>query len=125
MPVDATESPASQAHATHAMHDPDFNEIREAEFPELGDGIFLNAASYGPLPQRALSAVSDHDRRHAAAQLSESDFTPPLAAARSAIADLIAAKTREIALAPNTNVGINLAAAMVRQLVARGDKRKT
>src|SRR3954471_21243038 len=102
MPVDATASPASQAHATHAMHDPDFDAIREAEFPELGDGIFLNAASYGPIPQRALSAVGDHDRRHASAQLTEADFAPPLAAARGAIADLIGAKTREIALAPNT-----------------------
>jgi selenocysteine lyase/cysteine desulfurase len=103
----------------------DFDAIREAEFPFLGDGIFLNAASYGPLPQRALSAVGDHDRRHAAAQLTESDFSPPLAAARGAIADLIGAKTREIALAPNTNVGINLGAAMVRQLVQKGDKRRT
>lgn len=104
---------------------PDFDAVREAEFPELGDGIFLNAASYGPIPQRALSAASDHDRRRAGAELTEGDFMPPLAAARGAIADLIGAKTREIALAPNTNVGVNIAAAMVRQLVQRGDKRRT
>ncbi len=104
---------------------PDFSEIRAAEYRALGDGIFLNAASYGPLPHRALSAVADHDRRHAAAQLEESDFAPPLAAARSAAAELIGAKTREIALVPNTNVGINLAASMVRQLAQKGDTRRT
>ncbi len=104
---------------------PDFTDIRAAEYPQLGDGIFLNAASYGPIPARTLAAVSDHDRRHAEAQLTESDFSPPLAAARSAAADLIGAKTREIALVPNTNVGINLAAAMVRQIAANGDSRRT
>jgi cysteine desulfurase / selenocysteine lyase len=104
---------------------PDFSAVRASEYPLLGDGIFLNAASYGPIPQRTLSAVADHDRRHAAAQLTESDFAPPLAAARSAVADLIGAKTREIALVPNTNVGVNLAAAMVRQIAHRGDKRRT
>ncbi|MEO5511557.1 MAG: aminotransferase class V-fold PLP-dependent enzyme [Longimicrobiales bacterium] len=104
---------------------PDLSAVRDAEFPLLGDGIFLNAASYGPMPQRALSAVADHDRRHAAAQLTESDFVPPQAAARAAVADLIGAKTREIALVPNTNVGVNLAAAMVRQLANRGDPRRT
>jgi cysteine desulfurase / selenocysteine lyase len=104
---------------------PDFSQIRAVEYRALGDGIFLNAASYGPMPHRALTAVADHDRRHAAAQLTESDFAPPLAAARSAAADLIGAKTREIALVPNTNVGINLAAAMVRQLALKGDTRRT
>jgi selenocysteine lyase/cysteine desulfurase len=104
---------------------PDFQAIRATEYPALGDGIFLNAASYGPMPHRALSAVTDHDRRHAAAQLTESDFAPPLAAARSAAAELIGARTREIALVPNTNVAINLAAAMLRQIARRGETRRT
>lgn len=104
---------------------PELEAVRIAEFPQLGDGIFLNAASYAPLPHRALAAVSDHDRRHAAGQLTEADFLPPLAAARSAVADLIGATTREIALVPNTNVGVNIAAAIVRQLPTLGDERRT
>src|SRR4051812_695381 len=81
-----------------------------------GDGAYLNAASYGPLPGRARDAIADFHDRRVAATLTDDDLQAPLIASRAAAARLVNAHTDEIALIPNTNVGINIAAVAVTQL---------
>ena len=98
---------------------------RTAEYPRLGPGIYLNAASYGPLPQRALGAVERYNRRRAAGLLEPSDFGDLLPRARAAAAALVGAHPSEITLCPNTNVGVNLGASIARQRHRQGDPRRT
>ena len=88
-------------------------ELRAREFPwaVAGNHIFLNHASTGPLPQRAVDALTE------AAQLraepwrftAEMQFGS-LAKARAACARLIGAHPSEIAATVNTSYGLNLAA---------------
>ncbi|HSJ08785.1 MAG TPA: aminotransferase class V-fold PLP-dependent enzyme [Longimicrobiales bacterium] len=86
---------------------------RAAEYPHLA-GIYLNAASYGPLPARCLEASHRYDERRAAATLTlPDDFGDVLHRARSACARLVGAGPAEITLTPNTSVGLNIAAALV------------
>src|ERR1041384_618868 len=87
--------------------------LREREFPwaAAGESIFLNHASTGPLPQRALDATADFNhRRSAPFRLTDAIQFDILARSRELIARLVGASTREIALAVNTSYGINLAA---------------
>lgn len=90
----------------------DVTALRRDEFPGLDAARpWLNAASMGPLPQRARRAIDAHDTRHAAVhQLRGADFEPVLERARAAAARLASASASEIALAPNTSYGLNLAA---------------
>ena len=44
----------------------DFRALREREFPLLGDSPYLNAASTGPLPERARVAMEAYLGRRAA-----------------------------------------------------------
>jgi len=100
--------------------------VRAAEYPQLADGvIFLNAAGYGPLPRRSLEIVEAYQRRRAAAALGPDDFGDLLQSARLEAARLVGADATEIALVPNTNVGINIAASIARQRRAAGDERRT
>jgi selenocysteine lyase/cysteine desulfurase len=103
----------------------DAEALRNAEFAALGGRIFLNAASYGPLPRRSVAAAARYQERRAAAALTQDDFLPVLAPARAAAARLIGAHADEIALCPNTNVGINVAASVLRQRRRQGDPRTT
>lgn len=96
---------------------------RAAEYPSLADRIFLNAASYGPLPRRASAAVQHYNERRAAAELAPSDFGELLPRARRAAAGIVGADPAEIALTPNTSVAINIGASIARQRRARGDTR--
>ncbi len=85
--------------------------LREAEFPFVGGRPFLNAASLGPIPERARRAIDAHNlRRSAVHELTGDDFEPTLVRARRAAATLIGAHEDEIALLPNTSFGVNLAA---------------
>ena len=86
--------------------------LREREFPGLDEGRpYLNAASLGPLPERARHAVDGHLARRAAVHaMRGADFEPVLQAARAAAARLVNASPDEIALVPNTSYGLNLAA---------------
>lgn len=93
------------------------------EFGALDGVCYLNAASSGPLPLRSRLALEDHVQRRAAGRLTEADFEPVLGRARAAAARLIDALPGEIALTPNTSVGLNLAAAFVLQQRADGDDR--
>ncbi len=89
----------------------DVHALRQREFPTLARAPYLNAASMGPLPERAVRAVDDFNRRRASAHgLTGDDFEPSLTRAREAAARLVGATGDEIALLPNTSFGINLAA---------------
>lgn len=89
----------------------DFRALREREFPSLARTPWLNAASMGPLPERARLAIEDFNRhRSDIGSLRGAHFEPVLARCRRAGARLIGADEDEIALLPNTSFGINLAA---------------
>lgn len=90
-----------------------FEAVRAREYPGL-DGIFLNAASWGLLPRRTVDAVGRLTaRRNRWEGFDEEELTGVLARARAAAARLVGATAAEIALAPNTSFGVNLAAACV------------
>jgi len=89
----------------------DVQGLREREFPHVGRRPYLNAASMGPLPERARHAVDAYNlRRSRIHELRGDDFEPALARARAAAARLVGATPGEIALMPNTSHGLNLAA---------------
>jgi cysteine desulfurase/selenocysteine lyase len=99
-----------QTTAPHA-HAADFRALREREFPSVARAPWLNAASMGPLPERARRAVEEFNRRRAdPGSLRGEHFEPVLARCRRAAARLVGAEADEIALLPNTSFGINLAA---------------
>src|SRR5690606_20589955 len=98
---------------------------RTAEYPQLDDRIFLNAASYGPLPRRAATAVQQYNERRAAASLTPADFGELLPRARRAAAGIVGCDPAEIALTPNTSVAINIGASIARQRRRQGDVRST
>ena len=87
-----------------------FAAVRTQEYRWTGERIYLNAASYGPLPERARAATEDFDRRRQRAELADPDFLESQVRARRAAALLVGALENEIALVPNTQVGVNLAA---------------
>lgn len=83
----------------------------EAEFAGVADAGYLNAASLGPMPERARAAVERFGRlRFQVHEMKDEHFVAPPRAARAACARLIGADPGEIALGPNTSFGINLAA---------------
>ncbi len=85
-----------------------------------GDTVYMNAASTGPSPRRSVDAQVDFTRRRATPHLVEfDDQFGALSRCRTHLATLIGAETGEIALAPNTGAGINLAAWGLP--LARGD----
>jgi cysteine desulfurase/selenocysteine lyase len=89
----------------------DFRALRDREFPHVARAPWLNAASMGPLPERARAAVEAYNRRRSDIHsMRGEDFEPVLARARNAAARLVGADADEIALLPNTSHGINLAA---------------
>lgn len=89
----------------------DFRALRDREFPHMARSTWLNAASMGPLPERARAAIEAYNRRRSdIASMRGDDFDPTLARARAAAARLVGADADEIALLPNTSHGINLAA---------------
>lgn len=89
----------------------DFRALRDREFPQVGRAPYLNAASMGPLPERARTAIEAYNRRRSDIHsLRGADFEPVLARTRRAAARLIGAEADEIALLPNTSHGLNLAA---------------
>jgi selenocysteine lyase/cysteine desulfurase len=87
--------------------------VREREFPwaARGEGIFLNAASTGPLPARCIRAVTEWTQLRATPQkVSDATLFDTLKRSRELVARLIGATPTEIALATNTGYGINVAA---------------
>ncbi len=89
--------------------------LRQREFPLLDECVFMNAASLGPLPRRSLAAIDDfNDRRVDLRRFGDMDIPEAHARARAAAARLIGALPEEIALGPNTQVGLNLAAGFLQ-----------
>lgn len=99
--------------------------LAQGEFDALAGTTYLNAAVSGPLPDRSRRALAGFHDRRAAGRLTEQDFTPLLARARAAAARLVGGGVDEIALVPNTSVGLNHAAAFLLQRRAEGDDRPT
>ena len=91
----------------------DVNALRHHEYPWMADdrGIYLNAASTGPMPA---SAVAEADRwsrlRARPHQIPFSLMQEVVATSRRQFAALVGADADEIALMPNTTYGLNLAA---------------
>jgi cysteine desulfurase/selenocysteine lyase len=87
--------------------------IAAHEFPRLqhDDVIYLNCAATGPLPERAVRVIAEHNELRAEPwrYFAELQFGI-LARARELAARLINASPDEIALTVNTSYGINLAA---------------
>lgn len=98
-----------------------FAVARAREFGQLDDRVYLNAASYGPLPERTRRTIEQFNTRRGRADLDDPDLVAPLVAARATAARLIGADADEIALTPNTNTGINIAAAATLRL---GEQRR-
>jgi selenocysteine lyase/cysteine desulfurase len=71
--------------------------------------IYLNAAGYGPLPERTRAALNEFNDRRQRGELRDADLMSAVAAARDNAARLIGCTSAEIALAPNTQVAINVA----------------
>jgi cysteine desulfurase/selenocysteine lyase len=91
----------------------DVDRLRREQFAwmDTGDVVYLNAASTGPMPARAVTAETEFTRRRATPHLiSFHDQFGTLDRCRAGIARLIGAEESEIALATNTGAGINLAA---------------
>ncbi len=91
----------------------DVERLRREEFPwaARGEAIYLNHASTGALPERSVRTINDWTRRRAEPwRIGESESFAMLAQGRQRLARLVGADAGEIALMPNTGVGINLAA---------------
>lgn len=91
----------------------DLRRLRETEFPwaAAGESIYLNTASTGPLPRRAVDAVARFTEQRAAPhRMTQEIQFGTLARSRELVAKLIHARPTEIALATNTSFGINVAA---------------
>ena len=101
--------------------DSSFADLRAREFGGASGRVYLNAAAFGPLPTRALHAIERFNTRRWEVDLSDHDLFAPLTGARAAVARLIGAADTEIALTPNTNLGINTAATAA--LTLSGDRR--
>lgn len=87
------------------------DDVRTAEYPDIGDGIFFNAASYGLLPRRAAAAASDLTRRrNRPGGFREEELGEALRRCRTALGLLLAVDPGSVTLAPNTSYGVNLGA---------------
>ena len=89
-----------------------FDELRHAEFAALdGQGIYLNSASIGPMPSRSVAVLAACNRDRAKPGLWSVDrLNTVLSESRWLSARLINAAEDEIALMPNTTIGLNVAA---------------
>jgi len=89
----------------------DVAELRAQEFPWTTGTTYLNNASTGPLPAGTVSVLQEFGRRRMnPSLLSDPDLQAVLADSRRLLAQLLNASVEEIALAPNTTYGLNLAA---------------
>lgn len=91
----------------------DVDALRRDEFPWAmsGESLYVNNASTGPLPMRAVRALDEWSRlRTVPSRITQELQFGTLDRARSLIGALIGAEPGEIALATNTSFGVNLAA---------------
>jgi len=93
---------------------PTVTELRETEFPWTRERIYLNHASIGPIPQRTQRAIDAVEaKRRDPGRFDDPELMGILAQARAAVAGFLGADTSEIALAPNTSYGLNVAASVL------------
>ena len=86
-------------------------QLRDREFPWTAATTYLNNAAIGPLPERTrLVLEAFNARRTAPHLLPDRELMAMQAEARAAAGALIGASPDEIALVPNTSVGLNVAA---------------
>jgi len=93
--------------------DIDVAALRRDEFAWMtaGDQVYLNAASTGPLPARTIATAAEWAARRAQPhRIGDAEQMEILATTRAHVAALVGADAAEIALAPNTSYGINVAA---------------
>ncbi|TVP76911.1 MAG: aminotransferase class V-fold PLP-dependent enzyme [Gemmatimonadales bacterium] len=91
-------------------------EVRRREFPGAGDAIYLNAASFGLLPARSRAALDHWNEARASGRGPDPDeFGRALSDARSAAGRLLGVPPGEVALMPNTTLGIHLGVAAVAE----------
>ena len=90
----------------------DVHALRAREFPWAESGrLYLNNASSGPLPRRALGAIEAMNLARAEPfRVRDAELFALCARARAGCARLVGAEAAEIALMVNTSYGINLAA---------------
>jgi cysteine desulfurase/selenocysteine lyase len=82
------------------------------EFPFTDKLIFLNHASFGPLPQRSWDATEDYYKHLRLEKIKDMDKVAfeKLDEIRALVAEMIKARPEEIAFATNTSYGLNVAA---------------
>jgi selenocysteine lyase/cysteine desulfurase len=91
----------------------DTTALRHREFAWMANdpGVYLNAASVGPMPQRAVAVANEWSALRAQPhQLPFQLMLDAASTARQNFAALVGADADEIALMPNTTYGLNLAA---------------
>ena len=88
--------------------------VRSREYPDAAAELFFNAASWGLLPLSAAREAADLTlRRTRIRGFDEDEMGRIQRRCREALASLLRVDGDEIALAPNTSFGVNLAAAFV------------
>ena len=103
------------------MSEVDWQRLRQAHYADAGEGIFVNHASWGLSPGASAAAMADFALRRARIDgIGFEEFGQVFERTRTALGRLVAAPAREIALAPNTTFGINLAAHLVRSTRSGG-----
>lgn len=84
---------------------------REYAWMDSSDGVYLNAASTGPMPQSAVDAAAEWAHlRQQPQRIALARMFDAVATSRNQFAALVGADADEIALMPNTTYGLNLAA---------------
>jgi selenocysteine lyase/cysteine desulfurase len=88
--------------------------VRAREYPDPADAVFLNTASWGLVPRSSIREAAGLLRaRNRADGFEERELGGMQRRCRSAVARLLGVAAEEIALAPNTSYGVNLAVALV------------
>jgi selenocysteine lyase/cysteine desulfurase len=85
----------------------DWSSVR-SEFPVLTDWTYLNAATFGPVPQRAVEAIEQHFRhRNETAALDFLRWYDDADAVRAQAARLIGAEPADIGFLPSAGIGLS------------------
>ncbi|MEJ2206691.1 MAG: aminotransferase class V-fold PLP-dependent enzyme [Gemmatimonadota bacterium] len=88
--------------------------VRAREYPNPSDSIFLNTASWGLLPASVIREATELlGSRNRADGVDERELGRVQHRCRGSVAKLLHVTPEEIALAPNTSFGVNLAVALV------------
>ncbi|MBI1353621.1 MAG: aminotransferase class V-fold PLP-dependent enzyme [Acidobacteria bacterium] len=85
----------------------DWSSVR-SEFPVLEDWTYLNAATFGPVPQRAVEAIEQHFRdRNETASLDFLSWFDDADAVRAQAARLLGGEPQDIGFLPSAGIGLS------------------